>query len=316
MSDRRERVTSSLRSGIAAMVDVATVTGAFVAMLRFYSHGDTPHPRDRNLDRSDAFRELFGAALAEFDRNITAWNRGMTDRQVAALRALCRDNGVAFDPVHYSQIDTGQFVGWIGGPSYAKPRLAGGTLYVGVDRQGHVTGIGGAIVHTNQQQEPSKVTDVQHAPDYENVIRINGAPDAVYDAITTPSGLSGWWTRTTGHGETGGELQFFMNTPEPLVIHVDDAARPSRVEWTVTDCPFLTDWVGTRPVFSISPVGDDESEVRFRHVGLTSKLECIDTCTRSWDHFMLSLRDYVESGIGSPMGSEADIARREAQRAQ
>jgi hypothetical protein len=84
----------------------------------------------------------------------------------------------------------------------------------------------------------------------------------------------------------------------------------------VTDCPFLTDWVGTRPVFSITPVGDNESEVHFQHVGLTSELECIDTCSRSWDHFMLSLRDHIESGVGSPMGSDADIARREAQRAQ
>jgi len=160
------------------------------------------------------------------------------------------------------------------------------------------------------------VTDVRHAPDYETVIRINGAPDAVYDAITTASGLTGWWTRTAGHGETDGELRFFMNTPEPLVIHVDVATRPWSVQWTVTDCPFLTDWVGTRPVFSITSVGDNESEVHFRHVGLTSELECIDTCSRSWDHFMLSLRDYIETGVGSPMGSDADIARREAQRAR
>jgi Activator of Hsp90 ATPase homolog 1-like protein len=160
------------------------------------------------------------------------------------------------------------------------------------------------------------VTDVQRAQNYETVIRINGAPDAVYDAITTASGLTGWWTRTAGQGETGGALQFFMNTPEPLLIHVDQATRPSSVEWTVTDCPLLTDWVGTRPVFSITPIGDDESEVHFQHVGLTSELECIDMCSRSWDHFMLSLRDYIETGVGSPLGSDADLARREAERAR
>jgi len=138
------------------MVDVATVTGAFVAMLRFYSHGPHAAPRDRNLDRSDAFRELFGRALTEFKRNLTAWNRGMTDRQVESLRALCRDNGVAFEPEHYSQIDTGQFVGWIGGSSYAKPSPSGGTLYVGVDRHGRVTGLGGGIVHIKEHEEPRK----------------------------------------------------------------------------------------------------------------------------------------------------------------
>ena len=36
-------------------------------------------------------------------------------------------------------------------------------------------------------------------------------------------------------------------------------------------------------------------------------------CTRSWDHYMTtSLRDYLETGDGSPFGSPADRARREA----
>jgi hypothetical protein len=63
---------SSLRSGIASTVDVVTLIGAFVALLRLHCRGDGTHPRDANLDRSDAFNELFGSALTEFKRNITA----------------------------------------------------------------------------------------------------------------------------------------------------------------------------------------------------------------------------------------------------
>jgi uncharacterized protein YndB with AHSA1/START domain len=149
--------------------------------------------------------------------------------------------------------------------------------------------------------------------DYQSTIRVKASPDALFDALTTVTGLAAWWNPATGSGEAGGELRFIMNAPEPLVIHVDEATRPTLVRWTVTDCPFLPDWIGTRPTFSITAVDGETSELRFHHQGLSDELECIDMCTRSWNHYMTSLRDYVEVGSGSPFGSPADKARREAQ---
>ena len=149
--------------------------------------------------------------------------------------------------------------------------------------------------------------------DYQTTIRVKASPDALFDALTTVSGLAAWWNPASGSGEAGGELRFIMNAPEPLVIHVDEATRPTFVRWTVTDCPFLPDWIGTRPTFTITAVDGGTSELRFHHQGLSDELECIDMCTRSWNHYMTSLRDYVEVGSGSPFGSPADKARREAQ---
>ena len=54
--------------------------------------------------------------------------------------------------------------------------------------------------------------------DYQTTIRIQASPDAVFDALTTPSGLTAWWTGAAGSGETGGELRFSMNAPDPLVV--------------------------------------------------------------------------------------------------
>jgi hypothetical protein len=107
----------------------------------------------------------------------------------------------------------------------------------------------------------------------------------------------------------GGELRFTMNAPEPLVIHVEEATRPMTVRWTATDCPFLADWIGTGPTFSITPIDDRTSQVHFRQYGLTEELECIDMCTRSWDDYMTSRRDHLENGHGSPFGGP-DQARR------
>ena len=55
--------------------------------------------------------------------------------------------------------------------------------------------------------------------------------------------------------------------------------------------------------FSITAVEGDASELHFRRHGLTPELECIEMCTRSWDNFIVSLRDYAEVGRGMPFGS-------------
>ncbi len=150
--------------------------------------------------------------------------------------------------------------------------------------------------------------------DYQTSIRIQASADAVFDALTTANGLAAWWNPATGSGVSGGELRFIMNAPEPLVIHVDEATRPTLVRWSVTDCPFLPDWIGTRPTFSITPLDADTSELHFHHWGLHEELECIDICSHSWNHYiMTSLRDYLERGHGSPYGSPADRARRQAE---
>lgn len=132
----------------------------------------------------------------------------------------------------------------------------------------------------------------------------------VFDALTTATGLTAWWASATGDGDQGGELQLTMHAPEPLVLRVDEAVRPTRVGWTVVDCAFLPDWVGTRPVFDVVTLGDGACEVHLRHHGLTSRLECMDMCARGWDHFTGSLRAHAETGHGSPVGSPGDLARR------
>ena len=140
--------------------------------------------------------------------------------------------------------------------------------------------------------------------DYQKTIRVKSYPGALFDALTTVSGLAAWWTRVTGSGDAGGELKFFFSSPEPCVMHVDQATRPRSVQWTVTECSFLPDWVGTRPTFTIISVDADASELQFRHHGLTPELDCIEQCTRGWDQSLASLREYLEVGrAGRQSGS-------------
>jgi len=89
------------------------------------------------------------------------------------------------------------------------------------------------------------------------------------------------------------------------VIRVDAARRPSTVAWTVLECAFLPDWVGTAPRFELSPRGTGGCEPRFRHRGLTPRPECFSSCRAGWDQYLASLHDYVECGYGNPSGSAA-----------
>ncbi|HEX5407116.1 MAG TPA: SRPBCC domain-containing protein [Pseudonocardiaceae bacterium] len=154
------------------------------------------------------------------------------------------------------------------------------------------------------------MTDTELITDYQQAIRVQAAPDVLFDALTTLDGLAGWWTDVTGSGSEGGELKFFFSFPQPCVMRVDEATRPTVVRWTVTSCDFLPDWVGTRPMFRIVDVVGGASELRFRHHGLTAELDCIQDCTAGWNHFLTSLRRYVESGRGMPRGSTEEQARR------
>ena len=151
--------------------------------------------------------------------------------------------------------------------------------------------------------------------DYRTTVRINAPADVVFDAITTTDKLSAWWSSVTGSGLTGGELRFPMVADQPpLLIRVDEAIRPTSVRWTVAECTFMEDWVGTQPTFTVVPIDGDSCELTFEHRGLTDDLECKDMCSRSWNHFVrTSLRELAEGGPGAPNRSPRDLARRAAE---
>ncbi len=151
--------------------------------------------------------------------------------------------------------------------------------------------------------------------DYRIIVRVNAPADTVFNMVTSATAITSWWSPATGSGLHGGELRFPMVANEPpLTIRVDEATRPTIVRWTVTQCTFMQDWVGTQPSFIITSLDDDACEVEFVHRGLNDTLECKDMCSRSWDHFVgTSLREMAEGGPGAPNRSPRDLARRSAE---
>jgi uncharacterized protein YndB with AHSA1/START domain len=148
----------------------------------------------------------------------------------------------------------------------------------------------------------TETTSATEAPSYQSQVQFSKPPDVVFDALTTVTGLAGWYSPVTGSGAAGGELRFTHQHADPLVISVDTADRPRSVAWTVLAYPLQPDWVGTHITFMLRPSQSGGTTLEFRHQGLTPHLECYDQCSRGWDYFLPSLRDYVETGTGNPFG--------------
>ena len=145
----------------------------------------------------------------------------------------------------------------------------------------------------------SETTGTIEAPSYQKKVQFTRPPEEVFEALTTASGVAGWWVPTTGSGAEGGQLRLTF-PPGPAEMRVDTAQPFSTVVWAVLACDFLPDWVGTQIIFSLHPSERGGTTLAFRHQGLTAQLECYDQCRQGWDYYLPSLHDYVEIGTGRP----------------
>jgi len=125
----------------------------------------------------------------------------------------------------------------------------------------------------------------------------------VYNAIATTEGVTGWWTKTSGNPETGGDLEFSFDGH--LVKVKVTANTPGKyIEWTVGGNE--GEWLNTRICFEL-----DEQEhqvmVNFEHADWRQATQMLAHCSTKWAVFLLSLKDYLETGIGKPFPHDIHI---------
>ena len=131
------------------------------------------------------------------------------------------------------------------------------------------------------------------------------APRAeVYRALATIEGLSGWWTRTTsGASDVGSELDFRFGD-HVSTMRVATLATDQAVAWEcVRSAP---DWVGTTLEFNLAADGG-KTVVSFSHGGWREAKAFFAHCSTKWAVFLLSLKQYLESGTGRPFPDDIAI---------
>jgi uncharacterized protein YndB with AHSA1/START domain len=133
----------------------------------------------------------------------------------------------------------------------------------------------------------------------------SSTPDDVYAALTTLEGLSGWWARdTTGQTDVGGVIAFRF-VPGGFDMKVVDLVPGKRVLWQVVEGP--AEWVGTHVSFDLRQEGDF-TIVLFEHRGWAEPVEFMYHCSTKWAVYLLSLKQLVETGKGTPDPDDVQIS--------
>lgn len=134
-------------------------------------------------------------------------------------------------------------------------------------------------------------------PDMLHEVTINATPDAVYDALTTPEGLSAWWTDDVA--VSGEQADFgFGNRTTMFRMRLETLERPSHVVWHCVGDP--DEWRDTRLVWHINGDGPITT-VRFAHRNWVSDAGIFAMCNSTWGTLMWRLRDYVEGRNPGPL---------------
>lgn len=132
----------------------------------------------------------------------------------------------------------------------------------------------------------------------------------VYAAVSTVEGVAGWWTKeTTGESKPGGHVQVLFRSPAgeevgKMDFELAKLAPNEGVQWRFQAGP--AEWIGTDVTFRLSRAGD-ETLVLFGHNNWREAVEFTAHCSMKWATFLLSLRDFVETGKGKPAPDDLKI---------
>ncbi|MFA7281752.1 MAG: SRPBCC domain-containing protein [Sterolibacterium sp.] len=147
---------------------------------------------------------------------------------------------------------------------------------------------------------------------YEIVHRIGIIATAaqVFAALASKAGLAQWWTEEV-HGEdrVGGKIEFRFSTQDgahlgSFGMEVKALVPQTEVRWLCVEGP--ADWLGTEISFQLSEQSG-LTIVLFSHKNWPEAVDHRAHCSMKWATFLLSLRQYVETGKGKPSPHDLKI---------
>ena len=133
-----------------------------------------------------------------------------------------------------------------------------------------------------------------------HLFEVRAPREAVFDALTTAAGLSGWWTTgaETEGAAVGAELTLTFGpfSPRMRVVELD---RPNHIVWEGSGGHEV--WGSTTTLRFDLEVTGDGTMVRFRHVmGRERAADAVAAANFNWGYYLDSLRLLCETGRGKP----------------
>jgi hypothetical protein len=141
---------------------------------------------------------------------------------------------------------------------------------------------------------------------------VDQTPEVAFAAINN---VRAWWSGDIegDTGKLGSEWSYRYKDIHYSRQRITELVPGKRVAWLVIDSflNFVEDkkeWNGTQITFEIAQKRGqtgDQTEVTFRHLGLTPEVECFDGCSSAWGFIInTSLRNLITTGKGQPFETE------------
>ena len=140
--------------------------------------------------------------------------------------------------------------------------------------------------------------------DFTTTILVEQTPKDAFNAINN---VRGWWSEEIeGSTDTLNEqFNYQYEDVHRSKMKIIELIPDQKVVWLVLDNYFKftedkTEWNGTKIVFEITEI-DNQTQVRFTHVGLVPAYECFEICKGAWTNYIQnSLKNLITAGIGQP----------------
>jgi uncharacterized protein YndB with AHSA1/START domain len=121
----------------------------------------------------------------------------------------------------------------------------------------------------------------------------------IWEALTKPEDITGWWSSTAHITPKVGELAEFSFSPPAGTLRFEIGAVDSgrSMCWVTKQGPAY--WSGTSVTWQLEPVRNG-TYVAFTHAGLVRSNGEYEKVRENWRYFLASLRSYLEAGKGTP----------------
>jgi len=142
-------------------------------------------------------------------------------------------------------------------------------------------------------------------PKITHAFAIKAPAEKVYRAVTEEDGISSWFTKNTiAKPEVGFTDEFFFGPKDPSVkgryhneMLVTELVPNKAIRWDCTGGD--ESWIGTKLSFELTS-GDGKTDVLFTHSDWAEQSLFFAHCNYNWGMFMTSLKQYCETGTGTP----------------
>lgn len=144
--------------------------------------------------------------------------------------------------------------------------------------------------------------------DFTTTLLVDQTPEEIFNAIND---VRGWWSEEIegNTNQLNDEFTYHYRDIHRCQIKLIEVIPNKKVVWLVMNNYFKftkdkSEWTGTKISFEISKK-DNQTQIRFTHLGLIPAYECYDICRDAWNNYIQnSLRSLITTGKGQPNSAD------------